>query len=116
MLRHSLSAADVHLVSIGDEMPGIVHPSKIYGAMAMGRPIFILGPEGNPVSDLLKHDDIGWRVSHGDVDGAERVLREISASSQAELRAKGERARKVLESIGSREVSCGRVCDILDSD
>ena len=33
-LRYSLSAADVHLVAMGDDMVGIVHPSKIYGAMA----------------------------------------------------------------------------------
>ncbi len=115
VLRHSLSAADVHLVSIGEAMPGIVHPSKIYGAMAMGRPILVLGPENNPVSDLLTQADIGWRVSHGDVDGAERILREISAASPWELREKGERARALIDSIGTREVSCGRVCDILES-
>jgi colanic acid biosynthesis glycosyl transferase WcaI len=113
-LRQSLSAADVHLVSIGNAMPGIVHPSKIYGAMAMGRPILLLGPSGNPIADLLDRDDIGWRVSHGDVDGAEKVLREISAASSAELKAKGDRARRLLDSIGSREVSIGRVCDILE--
>ncbi len=115
VLRHSLSAADVHLVSIGEAMPGIVHPSKIYGAMAMGRPILVLGPVDNPVADLLMQADIGWRVSHGDVDGAERILREIGAATPHALREKGERARALLESIGSREVSCGRVCDILES-
>jgi colanic acid biosynthesis glycosyl transferase WcaI len=114
-LRQSLSAADVHLVSIGNAMPGIVHPSKIYGAMAMGRPILLLGPGNNPISDLLERDDIGWRVSHGDVDGAERILREISAASPAELKARGDRARGLLDSIGSREVSIGRVCDVLES-
>jgi colanic acid biosynthesis glycosyl transferase WcaI len=115
MLRHSLSAADVHLVSIGNAMPGIVHPSKIYGAMAVGRPILLLGPEGNPVADLLSCADIGWRVSHGDVDGAECVLRAISAASPEELAAKGERARRLLDSIGNRETSCAQVCDVLES-
>jgi hypothetical protein len=115
VLRQSLSAADVHLVSIGDAMPGIVHPSKIYGAMAMGRPILLLGPANNPIADLLDRADIGWRVSHGDVDGAERILREISAASPAELKAKGDRARALLDSIGSREVSIRRVCDVLES-
>jgi colanic acid biosynthesis glycosyl transferase WcaI len=115
MLRHSLSAADVHLVSIGDPMQGIVHPSKIYGAIAVGRPILLPGPQGNPVADLLSQADIRWRVSHGDVDGAERVLREISAASREELAAKGERARRLLDAIGSRETSCGRVCNVLES-
>jgi colanic acid biosynthesis glycosyl transferase WcaI len=115
VLRQSLSAADVHLVSIGAGMGGIVHPSKIYGAMAVGRPILLLGPEGNPVSELLSRADIGWRVSHGDVDGAERVLREISSATPEELAAKGERARELLDSIGTRQTSIGRVCDVIES-
>jgi hypothetical protein len=114
-LRNSLSAADVHIVSIGNALGGIVHPSKIYGAMAAGRPIFLLGPEGNPLADLLASADIGWRVSHGDVDGAEVVLRTISAASPEDLAEKGNRARSLLESIGNRESSCARVCDVLES-
>jgi colanic acid biosynthesis glycosyl transferase WcaI len=114
MLRNSLSAADVHLVSIGDSMAGIVHPSKIYGAMAVGRPILLLGSDSNPIADLLRETDIGWRVAHGDVDGAERVLREISAASREELAAMGERARRLIDSLGSREESIRRVCDVLE--
>ncbi|HEX2721346.1 MAG TPA: glycosyltransferase family 4 protein, partial [Gemmatimonadaceae bacterium] len=37
-LRFSLAAADVHIVTVGDAIPGIVHPSKVYGAMAVARP------------------------------------------------------------------------------
>jgi glycosyltransferase involved in cell wall biosynthesis len=44
-LKHSLSAADVHVVSLGQEMVGIIHPCKIYGAMAAARPILFLGPK-----------------------------------------------------------------------
>ncbi|MCA9310139.1 MAG: glycosyltransferase family 4 protein, partial [Phycisphaerales bacterium] len=38
-LKYSLSAADVHVVSIGNDVVGIVHPCKVYGAMAVARPI-----------------------------------------------------------------------------
>ena len=34
-LRESLSAADVHVVSLGADMVGIIHPCKVYGAMAV---------------------------------------------------------------------------------
>jgi len=112
-LRYSLAAADVHLVTVGDEIPGIVHPSKVYGAMAVERPILLIGPEENHVADLLEVDDIGWHVRHGDVAGAEIVLREILATKPEELRAKGRRARKVLEATGGRTAACARVCDVL---
>ena len=53
-LRFSLSAADAHLVSVGDEAVGTIHPCKIYGAMAVARPISLLAPDPCHVSDLVK--------------------------------------------------------------
>ena len=69
-LKHSLTAADVHVVSLGDGMVGIIHPCKIYGAMTAGRPILFLGPRPSHVSDLLDAHHLGLHVAHGDVDGA----------------------------------------------
>jgi colanic acid biosynthesis glycosyl transferase WcaI len=73
-LHQSLSAADAHLVSMGDEMVGVVHPSKIYGAMAVGRPVLFLGPEHCHVGDLLQRHQCGLHVEHGDVEGAVRAI------------------------------------------
>ncbi|HEY8164951.1 MAG TPA: glycosyltransferase family 4 protein [Gemmatimonadaceae bacterium] len=114
MLAQSLSAADVHLVTLGDRMAGIVHPSKVYGAMAVGRPILLLGPSDNPIAELVTEHQIGWRVSHGDVDEAERVLREIVATPSTALLKMGKRARQLMDQRGGREASLARVCDILE--
>jgi len=113
-LRYSLAAADVHLVTVGDQIPGIVHPSKVYGAMAVARPILLVGPRENHVADILRGRDIGWYVGHGDVDGAERVLRQIASADPAALAEKGRRARDVMVATGGKAVACGRVCDVLE--
>ena len=113
-LRHSLAAADVHLVTVGDRIPGIVHPSKVYGAMAVARPILHVGPDESHVADILGEHDIGWHVRHGDVDGAERILREIANAPPDVLREKGRRAREVIDSMGGKSEACGRVCDVLE--
>jgi glycosyltransferase involved in cell wall biosynthesis len=113
-LRYSLSAADVHLVTVGPGVVGIVHPSKVYGAMAVARPVLLLGPAESHVAEMLDEQDIGWRVSHGDVDGAERVLREIAATPAAELAAKGARARALVLSRYSKAALCGRLCDVVE--
>ncbi len=113
-LRYSLAAADVHLVTVGDQIPGIVHPSKVYGAMAVARPIFLVGPEESHVADILDRHDIGWHVRHGDVDGAERILREIAHAPPELLREKGRRAQEVMTSMGGKAVACARVCDVLE--
>lgn len=43
-LHCSLSLADVHLISMREEMTGIVVPGKLYGVMAAARPTIFIGP------------------------------------------------------------------------
>lgn len=113
-LRYSLSAADVHLVVMGDEMVGIVHPCKIYGAMAVGRPVLFLGPRPCHISDILEQHDIGWQVTHGDVPGTERTVRRIVASDPRILGEMGRRAQQVIGEHFSREALCSKFCDVLE--
>ncbi len=114
-LRESLSAADVHLVAMGGGMTGIVHPCKIYGAMAVGRPVLVLGPDRCHLGDLVREGDIGWQIDHGDVSAATTLLRGLLAGdgADAELRAKGERARRMIADQLSHATLCGRFCDLL---
>ncbi len=114
-IKFSLSAADVHIVSLGDNMVGIIHPCKIYGAMAVGRPILFLGPKPSHVSDILDRYPIGWHIAHGDVAGACRVILEIQATPQNQLAEMGRRAQRVLHETMSQEALCGRLCDDLQS-
>jgi hypothetical protein len=93
-LRVSLAAADLHLVSMGAAMVGIVHPSKIYSAMAVGRPVFALGPRDSHVGDLVERHRIGWRVDHDDTVGAVTALTDFLNASADDLAAMGMRARQ----------------------
>ena len=67
-LADSLSAADLHLVVMGEQFAGIVHPSKIYNIMAVGAPVLYIGPEATHVTDIAEHDHAGrfFLASHGD--------------------------------------------------
>lgn len=112
-IRFSLSAADVHVVSIGDDVVGIVHPCKVYGAMAVSRPILLLGPASSHVGDLLDVHRIGWRVSHGDVEGTVRVLKEIMTTPPEGLEAMGRRAGDLVAGALSRNELMRRFCDVL---
>ncbi|MFN0010892.1 MAG: glycosyltransferase family 4 protein [Phycisphaerales bacterium] len=112
-IKYSLSAADVHIVSIGDSVVGIVHPCKVYGAMAVSRPILLLGPNPCHVSDLIDQHKIGWHISHGNVDAALTVLREMAALPPADLKAMGERAAKVIATTLSKASLQKRFCDVL---
>ncbi len=113
-LKYSLSAADVHLVTIGDGVVGIVHPCKVYGAMAVSRPILFLGPSPSHVSDLIDGHQIGRQVEHGDVDGCVAAIRALRTSTQAERDAMGRRAKEVIDEELSKRVLCGRFGDIVE--
>jgi glycosyltransferase involved in cell wall biosynthesis len=113
-LRQSLSAADVHLVSIGTNMVGIVHPCKIYGAMALGRPVVVLGPRESHLADLVVDHDVGWQVAHGDVDGAAELIERLATIGTALAREKGLRAQQVVETHFSKARLCGALCDAIE--
>lgn len=114
-LRYSLSAADVHVVSLGNEMVGIIHPCKIYGAMAVSRPVLFFGPSPSHIADLLDKDEFGWHVSHGDVAEAVRTLASLPKLPAERLWEMGRTAQSVLRAQLSQEMLCSRFCDALES-
>ncbi|TLY35811.1 MAG: glycosyltransferase family 4 protein [Nitrospirae bacterium] len=58
-LRYSLSAGDIHLVTLRSDMAGLSVPSKVYGIMAVGRPVIFIGPEESEVAILIRESLCG---------------------------------------------------------
>lgn len=113
-LPASLSAADVHVVSLGDRMVGIVHPCKIYGAMNVGRPILFFGPRPSHVSDILDEYPIGQQVAHGDVNGATQAIEKFLDMPVDQLREMGATAHRALTARFTQPYLCGQFCDALE--
>ena len=112
-LRYSLSAADVHLVTMGDSVVGVIHPCKIYGAMALSRPLLLVGPDECHATDIMNTADIGRRVTHGDVDGAIAAIDELRTMPHDQLRAMGERAGEIVRAKYSQRQMIDRFADIV---
>ncbi|HJP59721.1 MAG TPA: glycosyltransferase family 4 protein, partial [Gemmatimonadaceae bacterium] len=112
----SLPAGDVHVISMGEKMTGVIHPSKVYSAMAAGRPILYLGPSASHVTEILDKFDIGWRVDHGDVDGMVAMIRRIAAHAPAELHAIGARGQRALASDFDPATLRERFCRLFEED
>ena len=75
-LSNSLSAADLHVVVMGDEFVGIVHPCKVYNIMSIGAPTLYIGPTPSHVTDIASQQQQGkfFLTSHGDVDGVNEAI------------------------------------------
>ncbi|WP_263831178.1 glycosyltransferase family 4 protein [Salinibacter sp.] len=72
-LQYSLPMADVHLMTLREEMAGIAVPGKLYGIMAAGRPALMVGPEASEPGETIQ------------ISGAGRVVdpRQEEAPAQA---------------------------------
>jgi len=109
--KYSLSAADVHIVTLGSDMVGIVHPCKIYGALAVARPVIFVGPAPSHASDILAMDSIGWHFEHGDSEGVARLVRSLLQAEPSKLREMGERGKQLVETHFSKVLLCSAFCD-----
>jgi len=58
-LAFSLSAIDMHFVSLLSELEGLIVPSKIYGILAAGRPFIMLGAEDGELGRLAQKTSFG---------------------------------------------------------
>jgi len=66
-LSESLSAPDVHLITLKSDMEGLSTPSKFYGIAAAGRPVVFIGNGSGEIARILKEENCGKVVDIGDV-------------------------------------------------
>ncbi len=101
-LSYSLSAADLHVVVMGNQYVGIVHPSKIYDMLWIGKPFIFIGPKESHIGDLINKYKVGSQVQHGNINEVVKQILHIKA-----LR-KGEREKIQLESQNIAEKNFSR--------
>jgi glycosyltransferase involved in cell wall biosynthesis len=112
----TLAAADVHVVTMGDDMVGLIHPSKIYGALSAGRPILYIGPP-SPLSGVIEDFEVGWVFRHGDTAGVVQLLQDLPARHRdSELAEMGHRARTAAKEHFSRAVLREKVVNVVVGD
>ena len=72
----TLSLPDVHLCILRPRFEGLVHPSKLYGIMAAGRPTLVVGDPGGEAARIVTSCSAGLCMREGDADGlASAILR-----------------------------------------
>lgn len=112
-IKYSLSAADVHVVLMANELVGMVHPCKVYGAMAIAKPVLYFGPRPSHITELLDHQEIGWEGNLQSVDDTVALLRRIADTPRAQLIAMGERARHLVDHRLSKTLLCEEFLDVV---
>ena len=112
-LGMSLTAGDLHLVTLRPRMPGLLVPSKIYGIMAAGRPTLYVGPSEGEIHDILAAGGCGALVEPGDVEGLVEAVRSYVRDEQRR-RNEGQRSRSLFEERFTARDSVTRLVRLLE--
>lgn len=105
-LVYSLNAGDVHFVVNAKGIKGVSVPSKLYGVMAAGKPVFGILEEGSEARLIIEESECGISVSPGDYKEIEKLMRRfIEMQNSDELVRMGTNGRNFLTGCLTKDVS-----------
>ena len=76
----TLSIPDIHLVSLKKMLEGLIVPSKLYGILAVGRPVIFLGDRNGEVAKIIRRFNCGVALDDNDVNGIVSLIEKFSKS------------------------------------
>ena len=95
-LTDSLSAPDVHLISLKPNLEGLIVPSKYYGIAAAGRPAIFVGNPDGELARIIRDSNTGFVIRDGDGPGLAEAILELARNPELAAE-QGVRARRLFE-------------------
>jgi colanic acid biosynthesis glycosyl transferase WcaI len=112
VLPQSLSGADVHVVGLAAGLAGYVVPSRLYGILAVGRPVIVAADPESETAQLVTEVGCGIVVPPGRPELLARAIRDAH-DGRYDLEAMGARGREWVEREADRSVAVRRYRDLL---
>lgn len=103
-LKYSLNSADVHWVVNAKGIKGVSVPSKLYGVMAVGKPVLGVLDNGSEARLILEESNCGVCSEPGDYEDIERNINYI-IENKDRIKNMGLNGRKYLEKYLSKSKS-----------
>ncbi len=114
-LRETLSAGDIHLISLDARVQGFIVPSKLAGILAVGRPAVFLGDDRNSVAAAIRKESCGYVVSEGEVAKFRQIIADLAKDPESRLRL-GRAARHLFEKQYDRAVVVPQIIAKIEGD
>lgn len=111
-LAQSLSAADLHLISMHPEAHHCLMPSKLYGILSSGTPVLAITAQDSELARLIREYNIGFAIAPGNP----KLLAESlgwCATHRDELQEMGRRSRIVAVEQFDRKRQTARFGELL---
>ncbi len=106
-LSESLSSADVHVVGLAPGLAGYVVPSRLYGILAVGRPVIAAVDAESETAHVVETANCGFRVPPASPDLLAAAIRRCHAD-RGDLVELGRNGREYVEREGNRTVAMER--------
>lgn len=79
VLNYSLSLADLHIISLRNELEGLIVPSKFYGLASIGAPVLFLGDVDGEIASMLKKDNSGYCFPPDDFSDISQLIDDLAS-------------------------------------
>jgi putative colanic acid biosynthesis glycosyltransferase WcaI len=112
VLPQSLSAADVHVVGLAPGLAGYVVPSRLYGILAVARPVIVAADAESETAQVVQRAGCGIVVPPGRPELLARAIRDAH-DGKFDLVEMGRRGREWVEREADRSVALRRYRDLL---
>jgi colanic acid biosynthesis glycosyl transferase WcaI len=112
VLAESLSAADVHVVGLARGLAGYVVPSRLYGVLAVARPVIAAAEAESETAAVVRETGCGVVVPPARPELLARAIRR-AYDGELDLEAMGQRGREYVAAEGDGEVAIGRYRTLL---
>ncbi len=114
-LHTALLAADLQTVIVGKSSVGIVHPSKLYTALALPCPILLVAPRNCPAREIVESLHAGWTVEDGEVDNLVAIIEHVASVPKLERTLAAESVARLAEQRYGREQAIRKILDFIGS-
>jgi glycosyltransferase involved in cell wall biosynthesis len=112
LLAQSLSAADVHVVGLAPGLAGYVVPSRLYGILAVGRPVIVAADAESETAQVVEAIGCGIVVPPARPELLARAIRDAH-DGRYDLEAMGARGREWVEREADSSVAVRRYRELL---
>ena len=112
VLPQSLSAADVHVVGLAPGLAGYVVPSRLYGILAVARPVIVAADRESETAQVVERIGCGIVVPPGRPELLARAIRDAH-DGKYDLTEMGRLGREWVEHEADRTVAIGRYRELL---
>lgn len=112
VLPYSLTACDLSLVSVDASTESLVVPSKLYSALASGRPVAVICSQNSYLRQLILEANCGSTFDNGDSNSLAQFIRLLYSDRQLAERM-GKAGRQYLRSHFTPKIISQQYFDVL---